>query len=58
MMDEFILTVMRTGSDDDPDPECDLDCVPNTKQPAAVKTVLSNNLGFGGQNATLIFNAI
>jgi 3-oxoacyl-[acyl-carrier-protein] synthase II len=43
---------------DDPDPECDLDCVPNTKQPAAVKTVLSNNLGFGGQNATLIFNAI
>ena len=43
---------------DNPDPDCDLDYVPNTKQSAAVKTVLSNNLGFGGQNASLVFNAI
>ncbi|RKX35629.1 MAG: beta-ketoacyl-[acyl-carrier-protein] synthase II [Verrucomicrobia bacterium] len=43
---------------ENPDPECDLDYVPNTKQSGTIKTVLSNNLGFGGQNATLVFNAI
>jgi len=43
---------------DNPDPDCDLDYVPNTKQSAAVKVALSNNLGFGGQNASLVFNEI
>ncbi len=38
-----------------PDPELDLDYVPNTKREAAVKTVLSNSFGFGGTNASLIF---
>jgi 3-oxoacyl-[acyl-carrier-protein] synthase II len=38
-----------------PDPDCDLDYVPNVKRKAAVKTVLSDNLGFGGQNAALVF---
>jgi len=38
-----------------PDPDCDLDYVPNVKRRAAVKTVLSDNLGFGGQNAALVF---
>lgn len=38
-----------------PDPECDLDYVPNVKRQAQVNTVLSNNLGFGGQNAALVF---
>lgn len=38
-----------------PDPDCDLDYVPNVKRQAAVKTVLSDNLGFGGQNAALVF---
>ena len=38
-----------------PDPECDLDYVPNTAREAPVDTVLSNSLGFGGTNATLVF---
>jgi 3-oxoacyl-(acyl-carrier-protein) synthase len=38
-----------------PDPECDLDYVPNEARKVEVKTVLSNSLGFGGHNATLIF---
>ena len=43
---------------DDPDPECDLDYVPNIKQSGTIKTAMSNNLGFGGQNASLVFKAI
>jgi 3-oxoacyl-[acyl-carrier-protein] synthase II len=41
-----------------PDPDCDLDYVPNVKRSANVKTVLSNNLGFGGQNAALVFRKL
>jgi len=41
-----------------PDPDCDLDYVPNVKRSADVKTVLSNNLGFGGQNAALVFRKL
>jgi 3-oxoacyl-[acyl-carrier-protein] synthase II len=40
-----------------PDPECDLDYVPNTARHQQVKHVLSNSFGFGGTNATLIFSA-
>ena len=38
-----------------PDPECDLDYVPNVPRRQQVDTVLSNNFGFGGQNACLVF---
>lgn len=38
-----------------PDPECDLDYVPNEARRQEVRAVLSNSLGFGGHNATLVF---
>ena len=41
-----------------PDPDCDLDYVPNTAREHKVTHVMSNSFGFGGTNATLIFSSL
>jgi 3-oxoacyl-[acyl-carrier-protein] synthase II len=44
-----------TANYQNPDPECDLDYIPNHPRKAAVEYALSNSFGFGGTNASLIF---
>ncbi|MHC1578370.1 MAG: beta-ketoacyl-ACP synthase II [Dehalococcoidia bacterium] len=57
----FTVLTMRDGiipptiNYDTPDPECDLDYVPNMARKAQVNIALSNGFGFGGINATLVF---
>ena len=57
----FVVLTLRDGiipptlNCDTPDPECDLDYVPNVARRAQVNIALSNSFGFGGVNATLAF---
>ena len=59
---EFIVCILSIKDEvipptinyENPDPECDLDYVPNTSRKAKVEVAASNSLGFGGHNATLI----
>ena len=54
---QSILTgwVHPTINQEYPDPDCDLDYIPNEARQADVKVVLKNSFGFGGQNACLVF---
>jgi 3-oxoacyl-[acyl-carrier-protein] synthase II len=51
-------TIAPTINLEEPDPDCDLDYVPNVARAAKVQAVLSNNLGFGGQNAAVVFRTL
>ncbi|MDI9485773.1 MAG: beta-ketoacyl-ACP synthase II [Bacillota bacterium] len=46
--------VPGTYNYDEPDPDCDLDYVPNRSRPGRYRIALSNSFGFGGHNATLV----
>ncbi len=48
-------TLPPTINHETPDPECDIDCIPNKARNERVEHVLSNSFGFGGHNACLVF---
>jgi len=62
---ESVITVLAiergiippTINQEHPDPECDLDYVPNRARPAKIRIALNNSFGFGGTNTTLAFRA-
>ena len=51
-------TLPPTINYETPDPECDLDYVPNQARKAPLKTALSNSSGIGGNNASVILRVV
>jgi 3-oxoacyl-[acyl-carrier-protein] synthase II len=47
-----------TINQETPDPDCDLDYIPNVARPAKLKVALNNSFGFGGQNVTLAVGSL
>jgi nodulation protein E len=63
---EAVATVMAmrkqtappTANFDEPDPACDIDCIPNSARPMPIRAALSNSFAFGGLNATIAFRLV
>ena len=52
------MAVPPTINYEEPDPDCDLDYVPNESRETEVQVAMSNNSGFGGHNASLVFRKV